>query len=195
MLKCTSENPIRIALSVLALLTMVTLMSEANADEPRMLFEFEGADPGRWAAVHDTVMGGRSEGGAELRDGVLRFSGNLSLANNGGFASMRNAVAVDLSGRSGIRLRVRGDGRSYGLRLQTEVRYFGRAVSWSGSFATEADEWVEVDVPFESLAAGFRGRSLDGYEFDPARIELIGVLLGDKNEGPFQIEIDWIAAY
>ena len=177
------------------LLTTVTLMSDATADQPRILFEFDGADPGRWVAVHDTVMGGRSDGGAEIRDGVLRFSGTLSLANNGGFASMRNAIAADLTGHSGIRLRVRGDGRSYGLRLQTEARYFGRAVSWSGEFATEAGQWVDVDVPFDSLSAGFRGRSLDGYEFDPARIELIGVLLGDKNEGPFLIEIDWIAAY
>ena len=179
----------------LILLTTVTLMSNAAADEPRMLFEFEGADPGRWAAVHDTVMGGRSEGGAETRDGVLSFSGNLSLANNGGFASMRNAIAMDLTGHSGIRLRVRGDGRSYGLRLQTEARYYGRAVSWSGEFDTEDGQWVEVDVPFDGLSAGFRGRQLDGYTFDPARIELIGVLLGDKNEGPYLVEIDWIAAY
>ncbi len=174
---------------------MVMLMSEAAGDEPRMLFEFDGTDSGRWMTVHDTVMGGRSEGGMEMHDGVLRFSGNLSLANNGGFASIRHAGAMDLTGRNGIRLRVRGDGRSYGLRLQTEARYFGRAVSWSSEFATEAEQWVEVDVPFDSLTAGFRGRSLGGYLFDPARVELIGVLLGDKNEGAFEIEIDWIAAY
>ena len=180
---------------ILLLLTTVISMSDAAADEPRMLFDFEGADPGRWAAVHDTVMGGRSDGGAEMRDGVLSFSGNLSLANNGGFASMRNAITFDLAGHSGIRLRVRGDGRSYGLRLQTDARYFRRAVSWSGEFATEAGQWVEVDVPFDTLTAGFRGRRLDGYTFDPANIELIGILLGDKNEGPFRIEIDWIAAY
>ncbi len=182
-------------LPFLFLLTMVTVMSEAAADELRMLFEFDGADPGRWVPVHDTVMGGRSEGGIEIDDGVLRFNGNLSLANNGGFASIRHAGAMDLSGRTGIRLRVRGDGRSYGLRLQAEARYYGRAVSWSGEFDTEAEQWVEVDVPFDILEAGFRGRSLRGYDFDPSRIELIGVLLGDKSEGPFQIEIDWIAAY
>ena len=180
---------------LLFLLTMVTVMSEAHADEPRMLFNFDGTDPGRWVPVHDTVMGGRSEGGMEMRGGVLRFSGNLSLANNGGFASIRHAGAMDLNGRTGIRLRVRGDGRSFGLRLQTEARYYGRPVSWSGEFDTEAGQWVEVDVPFETLSAGFRGRSLRGYEFDPARIELIGVLLGDKTEGQFEIEIVWIAAY
>lgn len=182
-------------LSYLFLLLMVTVMSDAAADEPQMLFEFDGTDPGRWMPVHDTVMGGRSEGGMQIRDGVLIFTGNLSLANNGGFASIRHAGAMDLAGRSGIRLRVRGDGRSYGLRLQTDARYYRRAVSWSGEFDTEAGQWVEVDVPFDSLSAGFRGRALRGYDFDPARIELIGVLLGDKNEGPFEIEIDWVAAY
>ena len=170
-------------------------MSEAAGDEPRTLFDFDSAEPGGWVTVHDTVMGGRSDGGLVFRDGLLQFSGNLSLENNGGFASIRHAAAMDLAGMTGVRLRVRGDGRNYQLRLQTESRYYGRPVAWSGTFSTLSEEWVEVDVPFDSLAAGFRGRRLNGYDFDPARIELIGVLLGDKSPGPFRIEFDWIAAY
>ena len=33
------------------------------------------------------------------------------------------------------------------------------------------------------------------YPFDASKIELIGVLLGDKKPGDFAIEIDWIQAY
>ena len=139
------RNPLRTASAILLLLTMVTVMIDAAADEPRMLFEFDGSDPGRWVPVHDTVMGGRSEGGMEMGGGVLRFSGNLSLENNGGFASIRHAGSMDLTGRTGIRLKVRGDGRRFGLRLQTEARYYGRPVSWSADFDTEAGQWVEVD--------------------------------------------------
>ena len=49
--------PKRIVIPTLAFLTLVTLMPEANADEPRMLFDFDDADTGRWITVHDTVMG------------------------------------------------------------------------------------------------------------------------------------------
>ena len=170
-------------------------MQHANGSESQVLFSFDAGETDAWSAVNDNVMGGLSEGGLEIRDGVLRFSGDLSLENNGGFSSIRHAIDLDLGASKGIRLRVRGDGRSYQLRLQTDSRIYRRPVAYSATFATKAGEWVEVDVPFDWLEAGFRGRKLDGYRFDPTRIEMVGILLGDKEAGPFLLEIDWIAAY
>ncbi len=182
--------------TLLVLLMMTGLaMNNANASEPRVLFSFDSAADGNWTSVNDTVMGGRSDGGLEIRDGVLHFSGNLSLENYGGFASIRNPTELDLGDFKGIRLRVKGDGRSYQLRLHTDSRYFGRPVAYSGTFTTQAGKWFEVDVPFENLTASFRGRQLKGYRFDPGKIELVGILLGDKQAGRFKLEIDRLAAY
>lgn len=85
------------------------------ADDGGMKFEFgEGKGEPRWVSVNDGVMGGLSKGGAEMKDGVMVFSGVLSLENNGGFSSVRTrGYEADLSGAKGIVLRVKGDGRTY----------------------------------------------------------------------------------
>lgn len=170
-------------------------MLEAGASETQELVEFDGAKPGEWVAVNDTVMGGRSDGDLEIKDGVLHFSGNLSLENNGGFSSIRHATDVDLGERRGIRLKVKGDGRSYQLRLNTDARYYQQPVAFSATFETREDDWVEVEIPFDQLTASFRGRQLSGYDFDPSNIRAIGVLLGDKTPGPFKLKIEEISAY
>jgi len=180
--------------------TMLMLMMGGflEADEPndRMLFNFrESGGREAWEAVNDGVMGGRSRGGAELGEGTMQFSGTLSLENNGGFSSIRNPGAWDLSEYAGVRLRVRGDGRTYQLRLQTDARYRRWLVSFSGEFETRKGEWIEVEVPFSSLRASFRGRDLSGYAFDPETIQLFGLLLADKQGGPFALEVQWIEAY
>lgn len=179
-----------------SLLLMATAaMQDTGGSKVQVLFTFDAAESSTWSAVNDGVMGGLSEGGPDIRDGVLHFSGNLSLENNGGFSSIRRPIDLDLSARDGIRLRVRGDGRSYQLRLQTDSRYYQRPVAYSATFPTDDGEWLEVDVPFGRFEAGFRGRKLDGYRLDPGKIELIGILLGDKKPGPFHLEVDWVAAY
>lgn len=180
---------------ILLLITAIFAMANAEYSQTQPLFAFGEGETSAWTAVNDNVMGGLSAGGARITDGVLRFSGNLSLENNGGFSSIRHSADLDLSRYDGIRLRVRGDGRTYQLRLHTDARYFGRAVAFSGEFPTLAGEWSEVEVPFASLAATFRGRRMTNYTFDPEQVELIGILLADKTPGPFQLEIDRIQPY
>ena len=170
-------------------------MQTVDASETKTLFSFDKPGEGQWVSVNDTVMGGRSDGGLVIRNGILHFSGSLSLENNGGFTSIRHDLPIDLSEQTGIRLRVKGDGRSYQLRLQTDSRYFGRPVAYSEAFATVEGDWVEVEIPFNSLQASFRGRQLDEYRFDSSKIEVIGILLGDYKPGPFHLEIDRLVAY
>lgn len=156
-------------------------------------FDNSSGEP-RWVAVNDGVMGGRSMGGAVVADGQLQFSGELSLENNGGFASVRSVgVDFDLTGVTSVVLRVRGDGRRYQLRLATDARYRGIAVSFGAAFDTRAGEWAEVSVPLKSLKATVRGASVDGAVLDPSKVREIGLLIADKREGAFALAVDWIA--
>jgi monofunctional biosynthetic peptidoglycan transglycosylase len=159
-----------------------------------MLISFDGSRPGpRWLAVNDGVMGGRSRGGPAIVDGHLQFRGHLSLANNGGFASVRTAGRdFDISGAAVVLLRVRGDGRRYQLRLATDARHRGIAVSYGGGFATQAGQWIQVRVPLAELQPTVRGRALDGPPLDPTRVREIGLLIADGREGPFALDVDWI---
>ncbi len=160
-------------------------------------FSARSADKMRWQIVDDRVMGGRSLGRFEFSDeGTLLFQGTLSLENNGGFSSVRSSsVDLDLSQSAGLVLRVRGDGRTYQVRINTEAKYRSWNVSFRASFDTVKDEWIEVVLPFEQFSAGFRGLSLPDVVFDPAAIRRIGILLGDKSPGSFRLEVDSISSY
>ncbi len=159
------------------------------------IIDFRKPQTADWTTVNDVVMGGRSASDMELTDeGTAVFSGFLSLENNGGFASTRAIFeSLDLTGFSGLRLRVKGDGRRYQLRIRTDGDYDG--IAYRSDFATEAGEWTEMFLSFDSFEPTFRGRVLrSAPSLDPASIRQIGFLIGDEVEGAFRLEIAWISA-
>ena len=86
----------------------------------RPLIGFDGG-PGEphWVALNDGVMGGCSTGAPAIADGRLEFRGALSLANNGGFASVRSVGRhFDLSGATAVVLRVRRAEREEDVRVE-----------------------------------------------------------------------------
>jgi len=165
------------------------LLADTNSDD-RMLFTFTNAESGRqWQTVNDGVMGGRSDGRFRINDeNNLEFFGNLSLANNGGFASVRSTgSALNLRSGDAIALRVRGDGRKYTLNLYPRRRQV--AFSYRASFQTKRGEWTEVSVPLSQFVATSFGRVVKNASLQPSEIRGVGVLLGDKIPGAFKLEI------
>lgn len=183
------------AIALICSLSRLAAAAPSKDSTMRTLMNFDNSsqEP-RWVAVNDGVMGGRSTGGPTVTDGKMEFTGNLSLANNGGFASVRSVGRdFDLSDASEVVLRVRGDGRRYQLRLATDVRYRGMSVSYGAEFGTKAGEWTQVRLPLASLQPTARGFALQGPALDPTQVREIGLLIGDKREGPFMLSVDWIA--
>ncbi len=155
-------------------------------------FDNDTEEP-RWIAVNDDVMGGRSSGSPTVENGELEFSGELSLANNGGFASVRSVGRdFDLSDASVVILWVRGDGRRYQLRLATNASYRGISISYGAEFDTTAGEWTDARVPLASLKPTVRGSRLQGPPLDASQVREIGLLIADKREGTFLLAVDWI---
>ena len=120
----------------------------------------------------------------------MQFSGTLSLANNGGFASVRSKKkALGLKAGDSIKLRVKGDGRKYTFNLYIPTQQV--AFSYQKDFETKANEWTEVKIPLSDFQAKSFGQSVD-QPLDPTKVNSVGVLLGDKKEGAFEIVIDWM---
>jgi monofunctional biosynthetic peptidoglycan transglycosylase len=142
---------------------------------------------GPWMIVNDGVMGGRSEGQIETTPDGMRFSGHLSLENNGGFSSTRRMLENTPGGCSGVRLEARGDGRSFQLRLRQGSSFDG--VSWSATFPTD-QRWQTVSIPFSKFEPVFRGNKVpQAGPVDPAQVSQIGFLIGDRREGAFELEV------
>jgi monofunctional biosynthetic peptidoglycan transglycosylase len=167
------------------------------AAKEKLIYDFEGQDTAaRWVRVNDGVMGGLSQSHLYLtQEGTALFAGTLSLENNGGFASVRTYPAdFGLEGYAGLTFRVRGDGRTYKLRLRADDNLDGPA--YEADFETAADTWITVQVPFDDLRPTFRGRLLRNQpKLKGAALRQVGFMIADKNPGPFQLEIDWIKAY
>tara|TARA_Y100000991_G_scaffold194455_1_gene163107 strand:+ start:248 stop:796 length:549 start_codon:yes stop_codon:yes gene_type:complete len=146
-----------------------------------------------WNIVNDDVMGGISTSYLSVSDEKnLIFNGNLSLENNGGFASSRLGLKKNiLKGVKSLTIRIKGDGNSYKLRLSQD----NRRASYSANFESVKNEWVEVNIPIEDFIATWRGYTYTDYpSIQTDRIISLGLQISDKQEGKFKLEIDYIKA-
>ncbi len=173
--------------SALALCTVVSVQPVS--------IDFDAGVAG-WRTVLDGVMGGRSTGRVtQPEPGILRFSGELSLENNGGFSQTQTTVPeASFKDALGIEARVRGDGRTYTFDVRvSDVRMM--AGSFQTTFKTVAGEWVTLKLPFEEFRLHSFGRLVSNApKLNPARVESVGVTLSDKNPGSFQLDIDYVRA-
>jgi uncharacterized protein YbjT (DUF2867 family) len=160
-----------------------------------------------WGAVDDVVMGGESESGIRMSTGFALFSGNVSIDNSGGFASVRTRnfdPSFNLSNYRGIELRVKGDGQRYKFFIRTEPKWDG--VGYAYSFDTIANQWLTVQIPFSDLVPIFRAKTVsDAAPIDPTQICSFQLMLSkfeyDKALNPhftpglFSLEVESISAY
>jgi NADH dehydrogenase [ubiquinone] 1 alpha subcomplex assembly factor 1 len=164
---------------------------------PRIvLLDFDTDDEiALWGSVDDGVMGGASHSRfSRAAPGVARFSGVVSLENNGGFASIRTlAREWPTADATALALRVRGDGKTYKFTVRTDDRFDG--VQYQVRFTPPIGEWFEAALPAASFAASFRGRTVAGAPaLDLSRVRALGLMISDKQAGPFELLVDWIAA-
>lgn len=186
----------------LPLLLLTACAVPAQQPDPlpaeRVLADFSRPGEGpRWRTVLDGVMGGRSTGSFEVRDGSMVFTGVLN-TNGGGFSSVRRRGGLQLGvdGEAGVHLRVRGDGRKYTLRLRQPTEQRRYAASYRTQFQTQqGDRWQDVYIPYSALQPTWRGRKLDLPPVDPAKVDELGLSIDDKIDGPFRIEIQKVCTY
>jgi NADH dehydrogenase [ubiquinone] 1 alpha subcomplex assembly factor 1 len=189
----TSAAAAPLSTTVAAARTSITAMTTGPASTSPPLIDF-GADGSAegWGVVNDTVMGGVSSGQLAPMDGVLVFTGDLSLENNGGFASMRSPViepqrAAVWATRIGPRLEVEGDGRTWTVEVRTDEGDGG----WIASLPTSPDDPIVAQLSwteFEPVTRFLDPRETD-VEFDPARIGSLAFYLVDGIEGPFRLAV------
>ena len=146
-----------------------------------------------WYIVNDDVMGGISKSYLSInQEKNLIFNGYLSLENNGGFASSRLSFNKEtLTGIKSFKMRIKGDGNIYKLRL----RQNNRRASYSCDFKSLKDKWIEIDISLEDFKPSWRGYTYSDYpDLEIEEINSMGIQISDKQEGEFELEIKYIKA-
>ncbi|MGI0487210.1 CIA30 family protein [Pantanalinema rosaneae CENA516] len=160
-----------------------------------------------WGALDDVVMGGVSASSFQAQGNVALFTGNVSTANSGGFASVRTRnfePPLNISGHTGIELRVKGDGQRYKFLIRDEDSW--DSVAYAYSFDTVAEQWITIQVPFAQMTPVFRAKTVNsGRSLNPAQIRSLQLMLskfeydGALNPhftpGEFRLLIQTIAVY
>ncbi|NRB64991.1 MAG: CIA30 family protein [Saprospiraceae bacterium] len=147
-----------------------------------------------WEVVNDTVMGGQSSSRILNIKNHSIFQGNVSLQNGGGFASIRASLPYILHGEaSGIRIRARGDGKTYDFRIRCRGQYARTA--YRVSFTPAPNQMEEFFFEWSFFTPTFRGQILPNLpQPQPELIREIGFLIAQNQSGPFALELDWVRA-
>ena len=150
-----------------------------------------------WYPVHDTVMGGRSQGGVRLSNEGMAFEGYLSLENNGGFTSIRSRTVPDaLMQAQGIKMRVVGDGRTYLATIR--MKDYNRMLYLRVPFQTTKGKEEEIELPFASFqvfAYGSPTPQVPSILCSNSSIQSVGFMLADKVQGDFSLNVVSMETY
>lgn len=159
---------------------------------PTVLFRFDPTTPYRpWTAADDPTMGGQSRSALIPTDGgTACFTGVVSLANGGGFCSVRSQEFAPMSDAVAVALRVRGDGKAYQVCLHT--RHMLPGTSYRASFKTPPGEWTDVTIPLTDFVLMRFGSRAGITPADPARVTAVSLLISDRQEGPFALEVSHV---
>ncbi|MGO3183245.1 MAG: CIA30 family protein [Aequorivita sp.] len=146
-----------------------------------------------WMIVNDTVMGGYSCSEMTIIKNSLVFKGELSLKNNGGFASIRSSnQKFDLSKYTSVKIRFRSSGRDFSLRLASSDLYY--KPNYKNGFTSSTGEWEIVSLKMSDFKEYTMGKisSLNVSKNKLESIIRIGIIISDNKEGPFDVEMDYI---
>ena len=161
----------------------------------RELFRFDTAGSvADFSAIDDRVMGGRSA--SRLRHdpaGHAVFEGEVSLADGGGFASVRSRP-LPLGDAQAVtcRIEVRGDGKRYKLSLRTDDLFDG--VTYQAMFEPVPGGWTVLRLPLASFAPTWRGRPVAGASaLRPESLRQLGLAIADRQAGAFALALRSIA--
>ncbi|MEM6378490.1 MAG: CIA30 family protein [Bacteroidota bacterium] len=146
-----------------------------------------------WMIVNDGVMGGLSRGEGFFTDSSLVFQGEVSLDNNGGFASLRSAYQdFDLSTYDKVVIRCKSKGVQFAFTMNIYRQFY--LPSFKKRISASSEDWQIIELPLKEFYAYRLGRQLD-YKLDQENLEQIirlGFITDEKKYAPFKFEIDYL---
>lgn len=176
------------------MILIFTLTLAGHAMAETVFDDFSNEAGARWDYVADRVMGGVSEGRAEIigteANNRLRLTGTVSTDNNGGFLQVRQRFSDPRPENSiGVKLRSKGNGKIYYVFLKTpglsRVWY-----SYRASFVA-SENWTEVTLPFADFQPSHDAMP---QSFKAADVNSIAIVAYGADYQA-DVMLDWIKLY
>ncbi|XP_068109457.1 complex I intermediate-associated protein 30, mitochondrial [Hyperolius riggenbachi] len=184
-------------------------------EQTTVLWEFrEPEDLQNWLVTSDVEIGGKSEAFLKLgpnnqtaffygvlntevpRDGEKVSSGYCALKSRSPKGAFGRQLSSDWSDFNTLHLRIRGDGRPWMLNIQSDTYFTHHQYDLYHYFlfTRGGPYWQDVKIPFSKFFMANKGKIQDQqYEIIPDKVVSLGFTLADMVDGPFQLEIDFIA--
>ncbi len=158
---------------------------------PFDLYRFDTAQAvAGWRAIDDRVMGGVSRSRLHFNAaGHATFDGEVSLEQNGGFASVRSAAGpLGAPGATECVIDARGDGKRYKMCLFMVDGF--DAISYQTEFTPPRHDWGVNRLPLTAFAASLRGRQVPhAPALDAAGIRQVGLMISGRQARRFALDI------
>lgn len=188
-------------------------LMEHVLEQNRVIWEFRGPESlEEWTVSSDREIGGQSEVYLKLgrnntcflygtlcstppRDGETKYSGYCTMRSKQQLASFDRKKQFDWSNFNTLHLRIRGDGRPWMINIASEIVYSHQKddIYCYFLYTRGGPYWQDVKIPFSKFFLTHRGRIQDKqHPLWLDKVNTIGFTLGDKADGPFQLEIDFI---
>lgn len=169
-------------------------MSLTQMKTPGLVFEFgEDSNTMDWYIVNDGVMGGLSQSKVEYTAESLKFSGRVSLENNGGFASIRSPFrAFDLSQFETVKIKYRSTNQDLGFVFAPYRRWY--YPNYKIILTQTDDNWKIAEFNLKDFKEYKIGK-LTGNTISEDLLQNIirlGLITQTKSAGPFTFEIEYI---
>jgi NADH dehydrogenase [ubiquinone] 1 alpha subcomplex assembly factor 1 len=185
-----------VALALVSLLLSAYVWAGSHEPLNKLsMFDFgnTGCENCNWFVVVDGVMGGRSSAELVTRHNSMVLSGDISLENRGGFASIRTPYRdYDLSQFTHVVIRYRSTGQSFAFTLSNYRRFY--LPRFKHILPNTNGVWSEVELTFENFKkTRFSDELGDGpTPSELERIIRLGLISNDKVAGLFSLEVDYI---
>jgi hypothetical protein len=86
------------------------------------------------------------------------------------------------------------DGKRYKFCVKNDAGFDG--VVHQCFFQPPAGEWTTIDLPFDRFVPTLRGAVVGASgSLDRSRIMTLGLMISDRQVGPFRLEVAFISAY
>ena len=191
MARHTFNSFVFVGISAAAMLVMSCAQSSSTAmstENKHIDFGSSMVEP--WRSINDGVMGGLSEGEIAWKDTVMLWSGQTSLENNGGFASIRGPWEHhDLRAMNRAIIRCRGNGGPFKMTLETSQRWW---MPYAYTSFNPNDNWQDVVIDVEDFSWS-QAQMGDLRNVAPSQelgdVLRIGLMKYDGTAQPFELEV------